>query len=121
MGAAGRARCKTQAGVQLGEASDRRLVAEGAVWSSAIVGKRPVKLRGFWPDAATYQAAVSGDRAAAPRNLIARVESSLRDEGPSTTVPSVATLDSTPNGVCGALGKANVECEDGRYRLADDE
>jgi hypothetical protein len=45
----------------------------------------------------------------------------LRDNGPSTTVPIVAALDSTPNGVRGALGEANVECEDGRYRLADDE
>ena len=74
-----------------------------------LAGRRDVSGGGF------------GDRAAAPRNLMARVESSLRDHGPSTTVRSVAALDSTPNGVRGALGKANVACEDGRYRLADDE
>jgi hypothetical protein len=62
-----------------------------------------------------------GDRAPPPRNLKARVESYLRDNGPSTTVQIVAALDSTPNSACGALGKANVECEDGRYCLADDE
>jgi hypothetical protein len=45
----------------------------------------------------------------------------LRDNGPSTTVQIVAALDSTPNRACAALGKANVECEGGRYRLADDE
>ena len=80
-----------------------------------------MKLRGFWPDAATYQAAVSAIEPPPPRNLKARVESYLRDHGPSTTVQIVAALDSTPSRVCGALGKANVECEDGRYRVADDE
>jgi hypothetical protein len=80
-----------------------------------------VKLRGFWPGAATYQAPVSAIEPPTARNLKARVESKLRDNGTSTTVQNVAALDSTPNRVCAALGRANVECEDGRYRLADDE
>jgi hypothetical protein len=64
---------------------------------------------------------VEPDYYAAPRNLEARVESSLRDNGPSTTVPILAALDSTSNRARGALGKASVESEDGRDRLADDE
>jgi hypothetical protein len=81
----------------------------------------PVKLRGFRPGAATFQAAVSAIEPPPPRSFKARVESCRRDNGPSTTVQNVAALDSTPNRVCGALGSANVDCEDGRYRLADDE
>jgi hypothetical protein len=84
-------------------------------------GKRPSEAARVWPDAARYQAAVSAVEPPPPRNLKVCVESYLRDNGPSTTVQIVAALDSTPNRVCGALGKANVECEDGRYRLADDE
>jgi hypothetical protein len=80
-----------------------------------------VKLRGFWPGAATYQAAGSAIERPPPRSFKARVESYLRDHGRSTTVQNVAALDSTPNRVCGALGSANVECEDGRYRLANGE
>jgi hypothetical protein len=67
------------------------------------------------------RAAVSAIERPPPRSLKARVESYLRDNGPSTTVQNVAALDSTPNRVCGALGSANVECEDRRYTLADDE
>ena len=79
----------------------------------------PVKLRGFRPGAATFQTAVLAIEPPPPRSFKARVESCRRDNGPSTTVQNVAALDSTPNRVCGALGNANVECEDGRYRLAD--
>ena len=49
---------------------------------------------------------VEPDYYAAPRNLEARVESSLRDNGPSTTVPIVAALDSTSNRARGALGNS---------------
>ena len=93
-------------------ADDGRVFQTGKAPSEAarvLAGRRDVSGGGF------------GDRAAPPRNLKARVESSLRDNGPSTTVPIVATLDSTSNRARGALGKANVESEDGRYRLADDE
>jgi len=68
-----------------------------------------------------WQAAGSAPERPTPRSFKARVESYLRDHGRSTTVQNVAALDSTPNRVCGALGSANVECEDGRYRHANGE
>jgi hypothetical protein len=66
-------------------------------------------------------AAVSAIEAPVPRNLKARVERQLRDNGTSTAVEYVAALDSAPDRVCGALGRANVEREGGRYRLAKDQ
>jgi hypothetical protein len=79
------------------------------------------ELRGVLAERGDVSGGGFGDRAPASRSFKARVESYLRDNGPSTTVQNVAALDSTPNRVCGALGSANVECEDGRYRPADDE
>jgi hypothetical protein len=80
----------------------------------------PVKLRGSGRTRRRIRRRFRRSSPRPPRNLKAGVESHLRDNGPSTTVQIVAALDSTPNRVCGALGNANVECEDGRYRLADD-